>query len=130
MIQDPTTRTPEELGARIDLQLRCAAGVIVESYADDGHTLGPAAHFVPNRTIELVEYLLAELRAVRRPSSKPTGEPRFWTDDRDRKHPLCAGLTKRGTECKADARPDSTLCLTHDPATTRRRRSSVGPDPS
>jgi len=70
MIQDPTTRTPEDLGGAIDRQLRRTVRAFADAYSGDtlvqaGETLAVAAPFVSDQAIEMVEYFLAELRAVR-----------------------------------------------------------------
>jgi len=70
MIQDPTTRTPEELGAAIDRQLRLAARAFADAYGGDtldqaSDTLAAAAPFISDQAIELVEYMLAELATAR-----------------------------------------------------------------
>jgi hypothetical protein len=70
MIQDPTTRTPEELGAAIDRQLRLAARAFADAYSGDslaqaGDTLAASAPFVSAQAIDMVEYVLTELQAAR-----------------------------------------------------------------
>ncbi|HEX7461745.1 MAG TPA: hypothetical protein VF317_06200 [Dermatophilaceae bacterium] len=83
----------------------------------DGYTQSsdPVGEWLPCSKCRVAENdaAYAASCAKRQAEWKPTGEPRFWTDDRGRNHPLCVSLTKRGTECKADALPDGTLCLTH-----------------
>jgi stage V sporulation protein SpoVS len=70
MIQDPTTRTPEELGGAIDHHLRRTALAFADAYGGDtlaqaGDTLAAAAPFVSDEVIGMVQYVLDELRAAR-----------------------------------------------------------------